>query len=143
MIFSMLTACSDSNGGGNPMGPEMPDPPVQPPITSLKVELLERLLHDSYSVKGLSRMLIDRVGAEGMREQANLLAEDLDDEELVAFASHLAGLQQLNIDYVNDPGFGSRDQPVISALQLYMSESGVVLDDGEGNWMIGFKQGNE
>ena len=123
------------------MGPEMPDPPVEPPVPSVNVEMLKRLLHDPYSVERLSQMLLDQVGAEGMRHQVVLLADDLDREELAAFASHLAGLQQLNIGYVEYPGFDSRDLPVISAIKLYVSESEVVLA-GDGNWTVGSDQLN-
>lgn len=110
------------------MGPETPGPPVEPPTANVHVDLLERLLHDSYSVEGLSRMLRDQVAAERMRQQANVLAADLDDGQLLAFADHLVRLQRLNIGYINVPGFDSRDLPVISALQLYVSQSEAALE---------------
>ena len=138
LILSVLSACSsDSNGGGNPFGPEMHDPPVK----SVNLPVLKLLLHDAYSVEGLSHMLLDQVEAERMRQQANLLAADLDEEELVAFARHLAGLQQLNIAYLNDPGFEYAELPIISALQLYVRESEMVLED-EGYWIPGYNQIN-
>ena len=138
LILSVLSACSsDSKGGGNPLGPETPDPPAR----SVTVEVLKLLLHDPYSVEGLSHMLLDQVEAEGMRQQAKLLAADLDVEELVAFADHLAGLQQLNIAYLSDSGFDFHDLPIINALQLYVKESEVVLEE-DGYLIPGFKRLN-
>ena len=138
LILSVLSACSsDSKSGGNPFAPEMPDPPAE----NLNVEMLKLLLHDSYSVERLSRLLLRQVKAEVMRQQANLLAADLEEEELVAFALHLAGLQQLNIAYLGDASFEFRDLPIISALQLYVKESEVVLEEDE-YWIPSSKLGS-
>ncbi len=138
LFLAVLSACSsDLNGGGNPLGPEMPELPVR----TVNVELLELLLHDPYSVESLSRMLFDQVAAEGMRQQANLLHVDLYDEDLVAFARRLEGLEQLNIAYLNDSGFEHHDLPIISAFQLYVRESQMMLEE-DGYWIPGSKQVN-
>lgn len=143
LIVAVVACGSDSNdGGNNPMGPDNPDPPVESPAGSINLELLWALLHDPYSVVGLSWELLDQERAEGMRQQAALLSTDLQEEDIASFAEHLQGLHQMDVEYVSDPEFDSRDLPTIAGIQLYVDESTAAFE-GSTDWILGLEQVSE